>query len=124
MVPVRVIGPSGDRDVLGRADSGSDDTLLPQQLAVALGVTSLTDPVPMGGVGGGNFARFGTVDLEIGDGKTVYRWSAYVGFSPHPLPLLGLKGFLQFFTAAFNGRRRHLDLVPNGTAVPPSFLGP
>lgn len=124
MVPVRVIGPADDRDLFGPADTGADDTLLPDHLATALGVVGLTAPVPIEGIGGGAFARFGVVDLELTDGRTTVRWAARVGFSTHPRPVFGHKGFLQFFRATFHGRRRHLDLVPNGTAPPPAFPAP
>src|SRR5437763_656999 len=86
MVPVRVIGPTGDRDVFGRVDSGADDTMLPAAVAGAIGVTGLTPAVAIGGIGGNVLASFGTVDLEISDGQTVYRWQAYVGFCSHTLP--------------------------------------
>jgi hypothetical protein len=124
MVAVRVIGPAGDRDLLARVDSGADDTMFPHGLVGALGVTGLTaptSPVPIIGISGAVPVQFGTVDLEIGDGQTVYRWSAYVGFYPHHMPVLGIKGFLHFFTATFSGRKRHLTLVWNGLAPPPSL---
>jgi hypothetical protein len=124
MVNVRVIGPAGDRDVFGRVDTGADDTLIPDHFAAALGVVHLTDPVPIIGIGGGATARFGAVDLEVSDGQTSYRWSAWVGFSSAPPPVYGIKGFLQFFRATFNGRQRYLDLVPHGHAPPPMFPAP
>jgi hypothetical protein len=124
MVPVRVISSVGDRDVLCRADTGADDTLLPHDLVTALGITGLSPPVNVGSLGGNILAEFGTVDLEISDGQATYRWAAYVGFHTSSLyrstPVVGLKGFLQFFTATFDGQFRHLDLVPNGLAAPPS----
>ena len=125
MVPVRVISPGGDRDVLCRADTGADDTLLPHDLVAALGITGLSPPVNIGGIGGTIFAHFGTVDLEISDGQTTYQWGAHVGFHANSLytstPVVGLRGFLRLFRATFDGQFRHLDLVPNGLAAPPSF---
>jgi hypothetical protein len=124
MLSVRVIGPAGDQGVFGLADTGADDTMLPDPLSADLGVTSLSAPVLIGGIGGVTYVRFGTVDMEVSDGSGSYRWSARVGFSPHPQPVLGIKGFLQFFTATFNGRLRRLDLRPNGMAPPPRFPVP
>jgi hypothetical protein len=124
MITVRVIGPAGEDDVFGRVDSGADDTLLPDYLVARLGVAGLSGPVVIGGIGGATLARFGTVDLELSQGQASTRWSARVGFSSHPGPVFGLKGFLQFFTATFHGRRHHLDLRPNGTAPPPGFTAP
>jgi hypothetical protein len=119
MITVRVTGPLGNIDYFGRIDSGADDTLLPEYLVASLGITGLSGPVVIGGIGGATLARFGTVDLEISQGQASVKWSARVGFSSHNAPLFGLKGFLQFFTATFNGRRHYLDLLPNGTALPP-----
>jgi hypothetical protein len=124
MINVRVIGPAGDDNIFGRVDSGADDTLLPDYLIATLGVIGLSMPIPIGGIGGAALARYGTVDLEIGQKRASFRWAAYVGFYPHNVPVFGIKGFLQFFTATFNGRLRHLDLRSNGIAPPPGFPAP
>jgi hypothetical protein len=121
MIAVRVTGPAGDDDVFGRVDSGADDTMLPDYLVARLGVAGLSGPVVIGGIGGAILARFGSVDLEILRGQSSCCWSARVGFYPHPVPVFGLKGFLQYFRATFDGRRHLLDLIPNGTAPPRSF---
>jgi hypothetical protein len=121
MIVVRVLGPRGHDDVFGRVDTGADDTLLPDHLIATLGVTGLHGHAAIAGIGGAALARFGIVDLSIGHGPDSFRWSAFVGFSPHPVPVLGLKGFLQFFKATFDGRRHQLDLTPNGTAPPASL---
>ncbi len=124
MVVVRVIGPTGDWDELGRVDTGADETVIPNHIATAVGVVDVSDPVLISGIGGGAVARFGAVDLEISDGQTSYRWSASVAFSTSPLAVYGINGFLQFFRATFNGRHRFLDLVPQGQAPPPTFHVP
>ncbi|MDR3638330.1 MAG: aspartyl protease family protein [Isosphaeraceae bacterium] len=127
MINVRIIGPTDDRDVLGRVDTGADDTLIPDRFAAAIGVVNLSAPVSISGIGGGVVARFGSVDLEISDGQHSDRWSARVGFLIPPAPpatLYGIKGFLQFFRATFNGRRRYLDLIAQGNPPPPQFGGP
>jgi hypothetical protein len=95
--------------------------LLPDYLVGSVGITGLSRPIPIDGIGGVTLARFVTVDLEIGEGPASYRWSAYDGFYSHRVPVFGLKGFLRCFKATFNGRRHHLDLIPNGTAAPPNF---
>ena len=121
MLELRVTGPAGTFDIFGRVDSGADDTLLPERLVAILGITDLSGPLVICGVGGAMLVRYGTVDLDIYQGQASFRWAARVGFSSHPDALFGLKGFLQFFTATFNGRRHYLDLLPNGTALPPAF---
>ncbi len=117
LVPVRVFGPAGQEDILGLADTGADETLLPDYLIALLGVTHLSPPVSVVGIGGVILARFGTIDLEIRDSQKSFRWSSYVGFRGGlQQPLLGMKGFLRGFNARFYGKGRLLDLIPNGTA--------
>jgi hypothetical protein len=67
-------------------------------------------------------AWLGTVDLEIGDGKNRHCWSTRVGFTPwRNNAIWGHAGFLQFFTATFNGRKRSVSLQSNDTFTPPIY---
>ncbi len=117
MVPVRIIGPSGEHELPGLADTGADDVLLPDVLIEELGVVIAPgDRAAVGTFDGGvSIVRYGWVDLELPG----YRWSAKVGFHANYKVLLGNSGFLQHFTASFNGQRRYLNLTPNGTAPTP-----
>jgi hypothetical protein len=117
MIPLRVFGPSGDDDLIGLADTGADDTLLPDILIEELGVViAASDRVAVGTFDGGvSIVRYGWVDLELPG----YRWSAKVGFHANYKVLLGISGFLCHFTASFNGQRRYVNLTPNGTAPAP-----
>jgi hypothetical protein len=124
MIDVAVWGPSGAYDFLGRVDTGADDVLLPDFSIQDLGLTGLSEHIRIEGIGGISFVRYGLVDLEIREGAESLRWSARVGFYSGLIPVFGLKGFLQHFTARFNGRRNYLDLVPNGTAPHPRFAQP
>ncbi|MFO0953719.1 MAG: hypothetical protein U0835_21700 [Isosphaeraceae bacterium] len=114
MIPVRVIGPAGDDNLLGLADTGADDTLLPDFLIGPLGVVIAPgDRAVIVGIDGGtSVVKFGTVDLELPG----FRWSARVGFHASFNTVLGRLGFLEHFTATFNGQRRYVNLTPNGTA--------
>jgi len=125
MVTCRFIDPTGDIVVLGLADTGADETLLPEGFAAALGVALKPGSVAIGGVGGASIiARYADVDLEIVTPRSArYRWSAEVGFYPGRKVILGRRGFLDHFTASFNGRGLYLDLRPNGTAPPASIQG-
>ena len=86
MIIVRVIGPIGADDILGRVDSGADDTLLPDYLIPALGVANLSMSIPIGGIGGAVFASYGTVDLEIVQGQASFRWAPTSASPPPALP--------------------------------------
>ena len=92
---------------------------------LSLNLGSPTDrPGRHRGIGGATSAHYGTVDLEIREGPSIFRWSAYVGFYAEVDAILGHKGFLNVFTAIFDGRGHHLELTPNGTALPPAFSTP
>ena len=120
--PIRILGPGGEAVAYGLLDTGADDTLLPAYLLGPLGVA-----VPPGaqatiaGIGGGTVvADFATVDLELRRGKSVYRWTATVGFYAGYKAILGQSGVLEHFLASFNHRLRLATLRPNGTLPPPS----
>ena len=115
LVPLIVVGPTGQRRVFPRAllDPGADDTVLPLALAALLGIALLADSGHgLRWRGQGYSLRFGKVVLEFSDGSLVWRWPATVGFSPAPIryPILGNAGCLQFFDARFRGEDRIVEL--------------
>jgi hypothetical protein len=61
--------------------------------------------------------RFGDVDLLLTDNRSIWRWSAVVGFTPAPLryPILGQAGCLQFMEARFLGADLRVELEANHT---------
>jgi hypothetical protein len=128
IIPVRLLGPGGDRATDGLLDAGSDETILPDHLAGHIGVdlTGATErqvdlvgrpaPVP---------CRYTSVRLQITDGvRETYEWTAVVGFASTPLRygILGHGGCLEYFDAEFRGADREVVLIPNrsfpGTRVP------
>ncbi len=123
VVPVRVIGPSGADDVPGLADTGADDTILPDFLIASLGIA--IDPSDVGvieGIEGGTFSvQYASVDLELSDPSGTYRWNARVGLHARHNAVYGQAGFLQYFAALFQGRTREVILIPAGHAPPPAF---
>lgn len=118
MIKVRAHGSTGAKEMSGLVDTGADDTLLPDAFAGILGlVLDPKDHAIITGLGGGlTVVRYGTVNLEIPGAGGGYRWSARVGFHASPKIVLGHGGFLEYFTASFNGRNRHVTLTPNGLA--------
>jgi hypothetical protein len=123
VVSVRVIGPGGDDVVPGLIDTGSDDTLLPDFLIGPLGVALDPDDVgEIGGIDGGLVTvRYGTIDLELSDPSMVYCWNARVGFHARHNAIFGHVGFLDYFSAMFNGRTREVVLLPNGMGPLPAY---
>jgi hypothetical protein len=124
VIPVRVTGPAGTKLRDGLLDTGADDTVFTDALAVLLGIDLrqaeerwvflAKRPQPVR-------CRFAAVELRFTDGaQETYEWPAVVGFVPGPLHynLLGQAGFLQFFSADFDGEAHVVTLLPK-----PSFPG-
>jgi hypothetical protein len=118
LIPLTIIGPTGITRDFGRAvfDPAADDTVLPIDTALRLGVRLLA-PTGHGVRWGGQLhaLRFGEVDLLLTDNVTVWCWRAVVGFSPAPLryPILGQSGCLQFIDARFLGANLIIELDAN-----------
>jgi hypothetical protein len=122
-IPVRVIGLVGEGLAYGLVDTGADETMLPDRFIAPLGVKILPDDqATIVALGGGAVpVRFGLVDLELRRLGVLWRWSARVAFHAGTKSILGHAGFLNHFTATFNGRRRHVTLRPNDTAPAPTM---
>jgi len=99
-------------------DTGSDETVLEEGLAAAIGVDLTNAPVGRAtGIGlVGSVLRYAEVSMQITDGKELHVWNAWIGFTATRLvyPILGFAGFLQFFDAHFFGGREEVELVVNG----------
>jgi predicted aspartyl protease len=101
-------------------DTGADETLLPFSLAEVLGVEldrELTS-IAAGISGDALTIHYGEVQFQISQESETISWSALVGFvefgsSDDELIVLGHGGFLDYFTATFNGELAELDLVAN-----------
>ncbi len=114
---IRIDGPKGTDELSALVDTGADETLLPVDLAERLGLELRDEArtVILGIVGNSTPIWYAQVNLEVlrpGGGP---RWSARVGFYLGAKPILGHAGFLDHFTAKFNGRAKTLTLTPNGT---------
>ena len=125
-IPIRVIGRAGDGLAYGLVDTGADETLLPDQFIGPLGVVIRPgDHATIVAIGGGAVpVRYGDVDLDLRQRGEEFRWAARVAFHPGTRAILGHAGFLEYFTATFNGRRRHVTLTPNGAAPDPTIPNP
>jgi predicted aspartyl protease len=119
-VPFRVVDPRGSTRLDGLLDTGADEIILPRSIAEPLGI-ALDDNAHgrFRGVGGHVvIVVYGSVEIEVATTSQELRWSATVAFlDDGPGAILGRTGFLEFFTATFNGNQRHVTLTPN-TAFP------
>jgi hypothetical protein len=117
VVTITLIGPSGVYVRSGLVDPGSDDTVFGEDAAKIIGVDLSHAPSGIAaGVGTGIAPlRYAKAVLRLTDGSEFREWPAWVGFTPLVLrqPLLGFAGFLQFFTAIFDGAAEELTLSVN-----------
>jgi hypothetical protein len=112
---VGLVGPAGTDAKEALLDSGADDTVFPERMAVRIGL-DLTN-APVGTASGFGLAvgvlRYAEVTLRLTDGREYCEWPARVGFTAAPMkrPLLGFAGFLQFFRALFDGEKEEVELT-------------
>jgi hypothetical protein len=101
----------------GLLDTGSDDTVFHESVAVLIGVD--LSSAPHGRAAGAATSavpvRYAQVTLRLATVQEQHEWSALIGFTAAPLryPLLGYAGFLQFFDATFRGAREEVELAVN-----------
>jgi hypothetical protein len=113
---VSVVGPISASPVVARVDSGSDDTLFPESVASAIGISLINAPteVHRSQSQGNLVARFARVNLRMTDGVEFRDWPAWVGFvRALRRPVLGFGGCLQFFTTTFFGDAEIVDFQVN-----------
>ena len=117
---VTVIGPLGMAQYRALIDTGADNTILPSSIANDLGITLTQGTGPhLTAFGGQKLSvRFGDVLLEIEDEREKLRWPARVQFFDFPSAkeealVMGHAGFLDYFTATFDGELCQLTLVAN-----------
>lgn len=117
-IPIQVFGPKGETRFDALVDTGADLTIFPRFNADHVGADlHERNLAHTSGIGEGNVKLFYAEGIELGlqvDGE-LYRWSAPVWFSEsdESPALLGRKGFLEYFTATFDGDNHILTLKPN-----------
>ena len=118
LIMATLLGPTGTHIDDCLADSGADDTVFPESVAATPGI-GLTN-APTATATGISLAsapiRYARVTLRIAAQAERREWQAWVGFTAARLrwPLLGFAGFLQFFTATFDGEAERLEVKVNG----------
>jgi len=117
VIPISLTGPAGLFAYDALVDTGSDEIVFPQKSAAKIGVDLSIAPVGQGG--GANQSpipvRYAEVTLRLSDGHENREWRAWVGFTPSPMRwgLLGFAGFLEYFTAVFDGVAEAVELTVN-----------
>jgi hypothetical protein len=121
--PVTAVIVTGSRDTKirdGLLDSGADDTVFTEDLAILLGIDlaqAEERSISLAGRHNTVRVRYAPVKLRISDATEAYEWTAVVGFVSGKLHynLLGQAGFLQYFNTDFRGEERLAILNPNAS---------
>jgi predicted aspartyl protease len=119
-IPMTVCGPHGEQSYIALVDTGADNTILPKSIADVLGIQLRASAAPAAIVFGGHRAELLTGEAVLrveSDGASI-SWKAAVCFFDFPSAkeetvILGHTGFLEYFTAVFDGHECTLSLLPN-----------
>lgn len=119
-VPLRIHGPNGFASYMALVDTGADNSILPLSIAVQLGIPTESAKGPGATAFGGQqlSLSFADIRLQMSDDQDSWRWPARVYFydfhddEPETI-VVGHEGFLDYFTAIFDGEQLLLDLEPN-----------
>lgn len=116
-IPIIIHGPTGKMPFDALVDTGADHTIFPRLNAEHIGASlherNLSHTSGIGPEAVKSFYAEG-IELELQVDGEKYKWSAPVWFSEtDDFPaLLGRKGFLEYFTATFDGDGHILTLKP------------
>ncbi len=119
-IPIKIQGPNESMQFVGLVDTGSDYTIFPRSIAKFLGVELHESEGPTAQVFGGQAVELLTAEVELIlalDSEKV-SWLTVVSFFDYgsvedESVILGHAGFLEFFTATFDGFEATLTLEPN-----------
>jgi hypothetical protein len=119
-IEVSIEGVLGRATVVGLVDTGSDNTIFPKSVADVLGIRLSPSSAPPALTFGGLSIPLsaGVVTLQLESDDASVRWQTTINFYEFESPeleavILGHTGFLEYFTATFDGQKCTLTLVPN-----------
>lgn len=128
-IPIRVAGEQFAATMIGLVDTGSDYCIFPKSVADRLGISLRPSTRPPANVFGGQQVELliGNADLQLIDDVQSISWKADLNFfdfgpsTEDETVILGHVGFLEYFTATFDGQDAVLTLVQNDN-LPETFL--
>ncbi len=119
-VPIRIVGPGSSSMQYALVDTGADNTILPARVVADLGVTTVptTGPGVDAFAGGRVPVSAAEVTFQLSDGDDQVSWTTdvlccHLARPEDEMVILGYQGFLEYFTATFDGENCELELVPN-----------
>ena len=119
-IPIRIHGPGGIDEVRALVDTGADSSVFPLAIAHKLGIATSPGMGPDATAFGGQQIALSIADvvLELSEDDESIRWSSRLYFADFPddtekMVILGHEGFLDYFTATFDGENCALVLEPN-----------
>jgi hypothetical protein len=119
-VSIRIVGPAGIAETLALVDTGADNSVFPLSIARHLQIETALGEGPAATAFGGQQIplSFAEVILELSDDDASIRWHGRLYFADFPndsekAVILGHEGFLDYFTATFDGNNCVLNLDPN-----------
>lgn len=119
-IRVRVIGPAGSLLMWALVDTGADYTVLPMSVAEHCGIETSALPIPFLRTFSGDAmeTRIGEATFLLRQDGEEIRWTTEVQFyefesASRETMVLGHAGFLDYFTATFDGLDAILTLEPN-----------
>ncbi|MEX2316243.1 MAG: hypothetical protein WD669_03760 [Pirellulales bacterium] len=119
-VSIRVIGTDVVRVYDALVDTGADNIIFPLSIARELKIATKIALGPSATTFGGEQIplTYADIPLELSQNEVALRWLARVYFFDFPegqpeTLVVGHEGFLNFFTAIFDGEQTLLNLEPN-----------
>ena len=119
-IPITLFGAKGSVTYLALVDTGSDNTIFPKSVADYLGIRVDQDQGPTARSFTGHQVQLlsGDAHLQIETEDARLDWPTPICFFDYDEPeeeavVLGHAGFLEYFTATFDGKAYVLALVPN-----------
>lgn len=119
-IPITIAGPAGSATYIALVDTGADNTIFPLSVAEYLGISVDPDAGPAASGFGGYELQLltGSALLSLESGSESLQWNTSICFfdfdsSDSEVVVLGHAGFLEYFTATFDGKLAMLNLVAN-----------